>query len=256
MVLRRLQLLAPLGTVAADRARAKRPGSIFFSSPEPLRCAGAASAVAMLPRRCRPQRRRCYEAPPKSRDAQVPPPAAASQVCAARFLRCAGAAFSGDDATAPVPLLAAAALQRAAQTPRCAGAAFQRASARRSIPAVRKCRLQPRRCCYAAHKTPAMRSCRCHAPSTAAMLLHAGAAPSGGDTTKSRPNPATRRCHLQRQRRKCAPPYSCDAQVQPSAAVMLLRRCRSQRRRRDNAPPKPCDAQVPPFSGGVASACR
>jgi hypothetical protein len=31
LVLRRLQLLAPLGTVAADRARAKRPGSIFFS---------------------------------------------------------------------------------------------------------------------------------------------------------------------------------------------------------------------------------
>ena len=36
LVLRRLQLLAPLDTVAADRARAKRPGSIFFSPPTAL----------------------------------------------------------------------------------------------------------------------------------------------------------------------------------------------------------------------------
>ena len=86
----------------------------------------AANGGDAASRRCRPQRRRHYEAPPISRDAQVPPSTAASQVCAALFLRCAGAAFSGGEATAPVPLSALAALQRAAQTPRCAGAAFQR----------------------------------------------------------------------------------------------------------------------------------
>ena len=121
LVLRRLQLLAPLGTVAADRARAKRPGSIFFSGA--ASSGSVASVRRSIPamRRCRLQRRRCY---------------------------CAGAALSGGGATTRRPspamrrcrLSAAASLVRAANFLRCAGAASSRGSASSRRP-MRRCRL-------------------------------------------------------------------------------------------------------------------